>query len=155
MQIYSDFKDILRAFNEFNVEYLIIGGYAVTFHAEPRYTKDLDLWVRANRENSKVLFQALQAFGAPLVNLNEDSFAEEGFFYQIGVIPVRVDIVLSVSGVQFQEAWEKRVEADLDDVKVYFMSKEDLILSKLAAGRPQDIIDAQLLALSKNQSKQK
>lgn len=79
MQIYSDFKDILRAFNEFNVEYLVIGGYAVTFHAEPRYTKDLDIWVRAKQDNSKAVFQALRAFGAPLANLTEDSFAEEGF----------------------------------------------------------------------------
>lgn len=104
------------------------------------------------------MFQALKAFVAPLADLTESSFAEEGFFYQIGVIPVRVDIVMSVAGVEFQDAWDKRVEVDLDGVNAHFISKEDLIVSKLAAARPQDILDARFLSyrnpnLKENESK--
>ncbi len=148
MSVHSDFKDILRVFNDCQVEYLIVGGYAVALHAEPRYTKDLDLWVRANDENARAVFQALRTFGAPLTGLTEDDFAHEGYFYQLGVPPIRVDILMSIKGVPFQDAWTRRVETEFDGVKAFFISKADLIVAKLAAGRPQDIIDAQLLALS-------
>jgi predicted nucleotidyltransferase len=148
MSVHPDFKDILRIFNDCQVEYLIVGGYAVALHAEPRYTKDLDLWVRASQENAQAVFKALRTFGAPLTDLTADDFAREGYFYQIGVPPVRVDILMSIKGVQFQDAWARRVEVDFDGVKALFISKEDLIVAKLAAGRPQDIADAQTLALS-------
>jgi hypothetical protein len=146
--MHSDFKELLKIFNDYQVKYLVIGGYAVMHYTEPRYTKDLDIWIKADAENAAAIFQALQVFGAPLAGMTEDDFAHEGYFYQIGVPPVRVDILMSIKGVNFQAAWARRVGAEVAGVEVFFISKEDLILSKQATGRAQDLIDAELLTLS-------
>lgn len=149
MSVSSDFKDLLSLFNVYRVKYLIIGGYAVVKYTEPRYTKDLDVWIRANKKNATAVFQALREFGAPLAGLTEEDFAHEGYFYQMGVPPVRVDILMSITGVEFDEAWKHRVKAKVEDTPVTFISRQDLIVSKLAAGRPQDLIDASLLSQEK------
>ncbi len=146
MSVSSDFKGLLKHFNDYHVKYLVIGGYAVIKYTEPRYTKDLELWVRADHENASAVFQALRAFGAPLIGMTEDDFAHEGYFYQMGVPPVRVDILMSITGLSFDQSWKQRVEADFDDLVVPFISRQDLITSKLAAGRPQDLIDVALLS---------
>lgn len=145
MLVNSDFKELLRIFNDHQVKYLVVGGYAVIKYAEPRYTKDIDLWVSADRDNAAAVYKALSAFGAPLVGLTENDFAHEGYFYQLGVAPVRVDVLMSIPGLKFEQAWEKRVMVDFDGITIPFISKQDLITSKLASGRPQDLIDAQLL----------
>lgn len=152
MSANSDFKDILKSFNDNKVEYLIVGGYAVILYAEPRYTKDIDIWVRADQKNAAAIFKALKDFGAPLFGVNENDFAYEGYFYQIGIPPARIDILMSITGLKFDEAWHNRVETDFDGVKANFISKKDLIACKLAAGRPQDIIDAQLLSATTEDS---
>lgn len=149
----SDFKELLRAFNNCQVKYLIIGGHAVMKYTEPRYTKDLDIWVKADIENSAAVYAALKAFGAPLTGMTEDDFAHEGHFYQIGVAPVRIDILMSIKGVTFDEAWANRVESDIGRTQAFFISKSDLIKSKRATGRPQDLIDAELLVLSDKTAK--
>ncbi|MDX2030006.1 MAG: DUF6036 family nucleotidyltransferase [Blastocatellia bacterium] len=143
--MHSDLLDILRVFNLYKVEYLIIGGYAVAFHAEPRFTKDLDILVRANASNARRVFQALRAFGAPLTGLSEKDFEEEGHFYQLGAPPLRVDILMSIDGATFSDAWDRRIEARIDDAQAFFISREDLISAKKAAGRPQDLLDVQSL----------
>jgi len=102
----SDFNELLKAFNHYRVEYLVIGGHAVMKYTEPRYTKDLDIWVKADTENAARVFDALKTFGAPLAGMTKDDFAHEGHFYQIGVAPVRIDILMSIKGVEFAEAWE-------------------------------------------------
>lgn len=145
MLVNSDFKELLRIFNDHQVKYLVVGGYAVIKYAEPRYTKDIDLWVSADRDNAAAVYKALSAFGAPLVGLTENDFAHEGYFYQLGVAPVRVDVLMSIPGLKFEQAWEKRVMVDFDGIMIPFISKQDLITSKVASGRPQDLIDAQLL----------
>lgn len=145
MSVNSDFKELLRIFNDYSVKYLVVGGYAVIKYAEPRYTKDIDLWISAERDNAIAVYQALRAFGAPLAGLTTDDFAREGYFYQMGVAPVRVDILMSIPGLKFKEAWERREVVDFDGVMMSFISKQDLITSKIASGRPQDLIDAQLL----------
>ncbi len=150
MSVNSDFKDLLNLFNAYRVKYLIIGGYAVIKYTEPRYTKDLDLWVRADAKNAAAIFAALREFGAPLSGLTPADFAEEGYFYQMGIPPVRVDIFMSILGLTFDEAWPRRVKADFDGVPVLFINRQDLIAAKLAAGRPQDLIDAALLAQAKS-----
>lgn len=146
--MHSDLLDILRVFSQYQVECLIVGGYAVAFHAEPRFTKDLDILVRASEENARRVFQALRAFGAPLTGLTEKDFAREGYWYQIGTPPVRIDILMAIDGMKFEDAWPRRVEAVLVDVTVFFISKEDLIATKKAAGRPQDLLDVQTLISS-------
>jgi hypothetical protein len=145
MFVNSDFSDLLRLFNDNNVKYLVIGGYAVIQYAEPRYTKDLDLWISTDVANAKAVFRALKEFGAPLADLTEDDFAEEGYFYQMGVPPVRVDVLMGIPGLSFAEAWQRRVNVDFGDLSVSFIGKQDLITVKLASGRPQDLLDAKQL----------
>ncbi len=151
MFVNSDFSDLLNLFNANNVKYLIIGGYAVIQYAEPRYTKDLDIWVSVNIDNAAVVYKALKEFGAPLVGLTEADFSEEGFFYQMGRPPMRVDILMGIPGVSFDQAWRQHVEVDFDGLLVKFISREDLIASKKASGRPQDLIDADLLSQEPNE----
>lgn len=146
MAVNSDFKELLNIFNRYQVKYLVIGGYAVIQYTEPRYTKDLDVWVSTEKENAAAVFQALCDFGAPLTGMTEDDFAHEGYFYQMGIPPVRVDVLMSVTGLTFREAWSRRVEEDFDGITVMFISKQDLITIKLATGRPQDLIDAERLS---------
>lgn len=149
MFVNSDFSELLRLFNVNGVRYLVVGGYAVMQHSEPRYTKDLDVWIATDEDNAAAIFAALREFGAPLANLTEKDFAEEGYFYQMGSPPVRVDVLTGIPGVTFEEAWVRRVEILFDDLKVNFISKEDLIAAKLAAGRPQDLLDAENLSGTK------
>jgi hypothetical protein len=146
MFVNSDFSDLLRLFNNNGVKYLVIGGYAVIQHTEPRFTKDLDLWISTDTANAKAVYKSLKEFGAPLTGLTEADFSEEGYFYQMGVPPVRIDILMGIPGLQFSEAWERRIEVDFEDLPVTFISREDLITSKRASGRPQDLIDANLLS---------
>lgn len=145
MKVSSDFNELLSLFNHYEVKYLVVGGYAVIKYTEPRFTKDLDLWVKADADNASAVYQALLAFGAPLTGLSADDFAHEGYFYQMGMAPVRVDILMSVTGLTFSEAWERRVEVDFAGVPTFFISREDLITTKQALGRPQDVIDVALL----------
>lgn len=145
MAVSSDFKDLLRLFTAYRVEYLVVGGYAVIKYTEPRYTKDLDLWIRADAKNAKAVYLALSDFGAPLEGLAVDDFAHKGYFYQMGIAPVRVDILMSMTGLDFDEAWSRRIEVSFEDVTALFISREDLIRVKKALGRPQDLIDVELL----------
>lgn len=146
MFVNSDFTDLLSRFNANSVKYLVIGGYALIQYAEPRYTKDLDLWISTDPTNASAVFQSLKTFGAPLEGLSDKDFAENGFFYQMGIPPVRVDILMGIPGIEFQAAWEKREEVWFDDLPVFFISKQDLITAKRASGRPQDLIDVELLS---------
>ena len=144
----SDFSDLLKLMGEFQVRFLVIGGYAVIRYTEPRYTKDLDLWIEPTSENADRCFRALAAFGAPLVGLGPLDFTQQGYVYQMGIPPTRVDILMSLSGLPFPEAYARRVEIEFDGLRIPILSKEDLITSKLAAGRPQDLMDVESLRQS-------
>jgi predicted nucleotidyltransferase len=146
MFVNSDFSDLLNLFNVNHVKYLVIGGYALVQYAEPRYTKDLDIWISVDQENATAVFKSLKEFGAPLAEMTEVDFSQEGYFYQMGLPPVRVDILMGIPGLTFDKAWQRRVEVDFDGLLVKFISREDLITSKKASGRPQDLIDAELLS---------
>jgi len=148
MFVNSDFTDLLKIFNDNNVKYLIIGGYAFIRYAEPRFTKDLDLWISTDKKNAAAVYKSLKEFGAPLENLSEDDFSEEGYFYQMGNPPVRVDILMGIPGIDFNGAWARREEVQFDELNVKFISKMDLIASKRSSGRPQDLIDADILLQS-------
>ncbi|MCB2160689.1 hypothetical protein KQH40_01240 [bacterium] len=145
MFVNSDFSDLLKSLNDTNVEYLVVGGYAVIQYGEPRFTKDLDIWISVDPDNAARVFSALKEFGAPLAGLTEQDFMEEGYFYQMGNPPMRVDILMGIPGVNFFEAWKRRNEFDFEGLTVPFISKADLVTAKRASGRPQDIIDADLL----------
>jgi len=142
-----DFKELLRVWNEKQAEYLIVGGYAVMKYTEPRFTKDLDLWIRNSPENAAKVYQALAEFGAPLEKdgLLPKDFTSEDLTYQIGVAPVRIDILTRISGIQFAEAWRNRVAGTFFDIPVHFISLGDLIINKKAAGRWGDLEQLELL----------
>jgi len=143
-----DFKELLSLFTAHKVRYLVVGGYAVMKYSEPRFTKDLDLWIAVDRSNAAAVFAALKEFGAPLAGLSEADFQEPGYVYQMGRAPLRVDILMSVEGVDFDQAWRKRVEVGIDGTSIPFIAKDDLIVAKRVAGRPQDLIDLQNLEQS-------
>lgn len=147
----TDFKELLKIFNEHEVKYLVVGGYAVMKHSEPRFTKDLDVWVEASLDNAKKVFQALKSFGAPLSNLTAADFAADGF-YQMGRPPARVDILMGLTGLDFEPAWSNRVEGNYGEVKAQFLSIADLIINKRAAGRPQDLMDVENLQLAQKRN---
>ena len=151
MFVNSDFSDLLRIFNANRVKYLVIGGYAVVQYAEPRYTKDLDVWISTDETNAEAVYKSLREFGAPLEELTAKDFAEEGFFFQMGIPPVRVDILMGIPGAKFEDCWQRRNEVDFDGMPICFISKQDLIAVKRASGRPQDLIDAD--SLSKTDAK--
>jgi hypothetical protein len=137
------YKELLQRLNEFEVEYLIVGGYAVMKYGEPRYTKDLDVWVHNSAQNSSRVVEALKKFGAPLEHdrITPDTFAEKQVVYQIGVAPVRIDILTEITGVEFADAWKKRVESTFFGVPVHFISLDDLRTNKRALGRDSDLKD--------------
>jgi hypothetical protein len=114
-------------------------------YSEPRFTKDLDIWISTDRRNAAAVFQALKEFGAPLKDLSEKDFSEEGYFYQMGKAPFRLDIMMSIPGVTFKKAWKNRETVILEGLAIPFISRDDLIRAKEVSGRPQDIIDAENL----------
>jgi len=141
----EDLKELLRAFNDHGVKYLIVGGYAFGVHAEPRATKDLDIFIRSDEENSKAIFRALAQYGAPLEGLSPSDFMD-GTTFQIGRPPARIDILQRIDGLTFDEAWENRIEGIVDgQVRAAVISRDDLIRNKLATGREQDILDVKTL----------
>lgn len=140
-----DFKDLLQAFNDEKVKYMIIGGYAVIKHTEPRFTKDLDLWVSPDHENAAKVYSALVKFGAPITDLGPDDFTEEDFFFTMGIAPNRIDLLFDLKGVDSKEAWKRGIVGKLGDLEVVFIGREDLIKNKEAAGRLQDLADAEKL----------
>ena len=138
----KDFNDLLLAFNEFEVRYLIVGGYAYARYTEPRATKDLDLFVRPDPGNGLSIFKALAAYGAHLRGVTAADFASPGTIFQIGVAPLRVDIINRIDGITFDEAWlEAEIALSDDTIPVRYLSLNHLIVNKLAAGRPQDLLD--------------
>jgi hypothetical protein len=146
--MYPDFKELLSVLNAYNVKYLVVGAYAVSVYAQPRATKDLDILVKPDAENAKAVYAALTQFGAPLEGLTFADFAERGPFFHMGREPVAVDILTEIPGVEFDAAWERRVEEIIDvatGLKASLISREDLITAKLAAARPQDLADVEAI----------
>jgi len=140
-----DFRDLLSAFNDRGVEYLVVGAHALAAHGHVRATKDLDVWVRPESANATRVIAALKGFGAPLQGLTEKDLAAPGLILQIGVPPVRIDVLTAIDGVEFEEAWEARLRTRVADLEVTVISKEHLIRNKRAAGRLQDLADVERL----------
>jgi hypothetical protein len=145
MALQPDYRDILAAFAEYQVKYLVIGGYAVGFHGTPRFTKDLDLWIGPGADNIERVRQALLAFGAPKSIVDQLETASERDVLWMGIPPVRIDILKGVPGGDFTCAYRERVVANWDGVQVQVVNRFDLIKLKRASGRPQDLLDADAL----------
>ena len=143
-----DFRDLLSAFSAERVEYLLVGAHAVMFYGEPRFTKDMDLWVNNTADNIARLFRALALFGAPLEGVRAEDFLRSDLVYQIGVAPNRIDIITGMAGVAFPDAWGRRVASSYDGVPIHVIHRADLIKAKQASNRPQDRLDVERLQLN-------
>ena len=141
----QNFIDMLAAFSRNDVEYLLVGAYAVATYGFQRMTADIDLWINPTPENSPKVFQSLKDFGAPLFGSKPDSFTKENQILQIGVEPWRIDIITSIDGLNFKEAWQNRVKWVVGDGFFWVISKSDLIKNKRASGRRKDLIDLDFL----------
>lgn len=140
-----DFSDLFAAFNDAGVEYLVVGAHAVAFYAEPRFTKDLDVWVNTSASNAARVVAALRTFGAPLPDVTESDFSTPGVTLQLGVAPNRIDIATAIDGVAFHEAWPNRTPTQYGDQPIWVIGRRDLVVNKRAAGRPQDLLDLSML----------
>jgi len=140
-----DYKELFNIFNEEGVEYIVVGAHAVIFYAEPRYTKGLDIWVNPTKDNARNIWSALQKFGAPLQNISQKDFTNPDLVYQIGVEPNRIDILMGISGIDFHNAILNAVPSTYSGIPIKILGKADLIKTKKAIGRKQDLIDVERL----------
>ena len=141
METEKDYEEFLELLNKHDVKYCIVDAFALAFHAEPRYTKDIDIWVQASTINAEKLLSALDEFGFSSLNLIAEDFSIEGNIIQLGYEPVRIDIITSIQGLDFNEVWQNRVQGSYGRQTVNFIDRENLIKSKKNSNRPQDKAD--------------
>jgi len=137
-----DFRDMLRALSEEGVEYLLVGAYALASHGYPRATGDIDFWVRRSPENAERVWSAIRRFGAPTLNLAKSDLTTPDIVFQIGIPPRRIDLLTSIAGVEFDDAWPARIEIEVDGLMVPVIGRDHLLANKRATGRPKDQADA-------------
>ena len=145
-----DFKDMLLCLKDEEVEFIIVGAYALAAHGLPRATGDIDIWVNNSPDNAQRIIRALIKFGAPTSNLSEEDFISPGMIVQIGVEPCRIDLLTSIDGVEFNVAWKNKLTISIDDLELHVLSKADLLKNKLAVSRDKDQSD--IVWLEKNRS---
>jgi hypothetical protein len=145
MEVQKDFKELLELFNAHKVEYLIVGGYALAFHGAPRYTGDIDIFVKPETENAKRILKALAEFGFGSVGLKEGDLIAPNKVVQLGFPPVRIDIITSISGVSWEEAYPKHDKGEYGDIPVCYIGREQYIANKRASGRKKDLADLEAL----------
>ncbi|SEN28315.1 Predicted nucleotidyltransferase [Chitinophaga rupis] len=141
MTLAQDFEDFIKLLNKFDVEYMVVGGYAMAFHGKPRYTGDLDIWINISEANAEKLVQVIKAFGMASLGLEKEDFLQPGYVSQIGYPPLRIDILNSIDGVNFKEAFQNRQKIVEGDLEISYISLNDLVQNKVASGRKQDIQD--------------
>jgi predicted nucleotidyltransferase len=146
MDLLQDQLDLLSVFHAHGVRFLVVGGHAVNIYTEPRYTNDLDVLVSGDEANGHAVFRALAEFGAPLHGISAEDFINKpNQYFQVGVPPARVDVLQSIPAVSFEDAWNQATIVSVNGHSVRFISLEDLIRNKVAAGRPKDLVDAEEL----------
>ena len=145
MEIERDFKELLELLNSHRVEYLLVGAYALAFHGAPRFTGDLDVFVKPDSANSRRLIAALTDFGFGSVGLSAEDFEKPDQVVQLGVPPVRIDLITGISGVSWDEAVDGSVNAELDGLPVRFIGRNHFVINKRAAGRKKDLADLEAL----------
>ena len=149
----EDYKEMLQLLLEEQVDFIIVGAYALGAHGYPRATGDIDIWVKPNNSNSRKLYKALARFGAPLEQIEIDDFSMEGIIFQIGVIPRRIDIITKIDGVTYQEADEDKITVEVEGLMLPVISLEKLIKNKMATGREKDELDIKTLKKRKIHNK--
>lgn len=145
MILNPDFKEFFQLLNANDVSYMIVGGYAVAYHGYPRYTKDIDVWIWINPENAKKIVKTLKDFGFESLGLQASDFLEAEIIIQLGYAPNRIDLIMGMPGVDFEECYAKRVEEEIEGISLSFIDLENLKKSKQASGRLQDLADIENL----------
>ena len=145
MSLSRDFVEFIECLTKRRVDYLLIGGHALAFHGWPRFTKDIDFWIRPDEENAKRILSALADFGFDDIGLNETDFTTPHKIIQLGMPPNRIDLLTSIDGVDFESAFARRVESHYAGVPLYVIHIDDLIANKEACGREQDAVDLRKL----------
>jgi len=145
----EDYKDMLHALSDEKVRFLLVGAYALAAHGYPRATMDIDIWVMPSPQNADAVLRALRSFGASLHNLTKEDLLNDGTIFQIGVAPRRIDIITTVSGLQFEEAYGRSLPVNIEGIEVHVPSIDDLILNKRTSGRTKDLADAEALEFLK------
>jgi hypothetical protein len=145
MEAQQDFRDLLALFNTHKVDYIIVGAHALAYHGSPRYTGDIDIFVRPDPENAKNILSALEKFGFGSIGLTVEDFTVLGRVVQLGVAPVRIDIVTSLTGISWEEAFASRVTGTYGDITVHYIGREQFIQNKRAIGRKKDIADLEAI----------
>ncbi|MCE5340427.1 MAG: nucleotidyltransferase family protein [Planctomycetaceae bacterium] len=145
MEIQKDYKELLELFNAHKVEYLVVGGFALAFHGAPRFTGDIDLLIKPDIENAKKILAALSDFGFASLNFTEADFLKPDNIIQLGYPPVRIDIIMSISGVDWQTASRGKIAGQYGDVNVFYLGKEEFIANKKASGRLKDLADIEAI----------
>lgn len=146
MNLDQDFKEFIELLNRNQVKYLVIGGYAVSFHGHPRYTKDIDFWIEIDDANADRMLQSLDEFGFGDVGISKSDLLTPERILQLGYPPHRIDIITTPPGVSFSQCYDRRSVGSVDGVEILFINREDLIANKVAAGRPQDLADVDHLS---------
>jgi len=146
----KDFRDILSAFCEEKVEFMLVGAYALAAHGLPRATGDIDLWIKRSKENAELVRNALQKFGAPLSDFTRDDLTSPGTIIQLGVTPRRIDILTEITGVEFEDAESERLMVSIEGIEIPVIGRTHLIQNKKAVGRPQDGADVARLEADKH-----
>jgi hypothetical protein len=145
----QDYRDLFRIFNAHHVRYLVVGAYAVIYYAEPRYTKDLDIWVEPTQKNAGGVWNALIEFGAPLEGVTQEDFFDEELIYQIGVAPNRVDVMMHIPGLEFPKAWARKATSTYGGEAINILHIDDLIHAKKTTDREEDRMDVKRLEEAK------
>jgi len=145
MEAQQDFRDLLELFNAHKVEYMIVGGYALAFHGAPRYTGDIDIFIKSDAENAQRILSALDKFGFKSIGLTIEDFENPEKVVQLGVPPVRVDIITSLSGVTWEDAYSGRETGKYGDISVYYIGRKQFISNKRATGRKKDLADIEAI----------
>jgi predicted nucleotidyltransferase len=145
MELDKDFKEFLALLNQQEVEYLIVGGYAVAFHGHPRYTGDIDVWINPTHANGAKLIRAIEAFGFEVDPLKQIDFERETVAFHLGSPPVRIDIMNRISGMEFLDCYPGRIEMEIEGITIYYIGQQDLIANKRASGRQKDLGDIENL----------
>ncbi|MEO0234709.1 MAG: nucleotidyltransferase [candidate division WOR-3 bacterium] len=141
----KDLKEFLKSFNEKKVDYMIVGGFAVAYYGYPRYTGDIDVWIKKTKENAQKIVEIVKSFGFSDIDLSDHDFLEDNMVFQFGVEPNRIDIITDLDGLRFDEAEKNKQKVSIDDVSVYIISLADLKKNKKLSGRYKDLDDIENL----------
>ncbi|GHV25690.1 hypothetical protein AGMMS4952_04080 [Spirochaetia bacterium] len=148
----TDYKEMLSALCAEKVKFMLVGAYALAIQGYPRATMDIDFWVAATKENAAAIIRALERFGAPVDTITAADFQTENIIFQVGVEPRRIDIITSIDGVNFEDAFLRSIVVAIDGIQVHVISKEDIIINKRASGRTKDLADVEMLEEGKNKT---